>query len=426
MLNVSIKKAVTALGLVSVMASGALAKVSPEEAARLGQDLTPLGAEKAGNAAGTIPEWTGGGVPAIPEGHQAGQHHPDVFAGDEVLFTITAENVDQYAENLSEGQLAMFKIYPDTFKMKVYKTRRTAQNPDFVYEGTKNCALTADAGADGNSISGAKACIPFAIPQSAEEVMWNHILRYQGIYRVEAINSVSPDAKGRYVTDKVTRNTYWPYWDASKTDDNRLSMFIPRQLAPARVAGDTFLLIDYMNPTVNPRAAWRYFGGQRRVRRAPVFVFDTPVPPSQGLRTVDAYDMWFGSLQKYNWDGHLDPELPRYELHRVWEIEATLKEGERHIYPRRVMYVDEDTWMIHVHDMYDERGALWRTAHLYSKLFWHAKVTAAANEVHHDLISRRYNAVTLMGEYPKTYDFSQPVPGDSFFTPASIRKMGVR
>jgi hypothetical protein len=51
---------------------------------------------------------------------------------------------------------------------------------------------------------------------------------------------------------------------------------------------------------------------------------------------------------------------------------------------------------------------------------------AESNEVHHDLISRRYNVVTMMGEYDGPYDYSQPVPGDSFFTPANIRKMGVR
>jgi hypothetical protein len=454
MLTNTIKTAATALCLISLIHSAPVsAKVSPEKAARLGKDLTPMGAEKAGNAAGTIPAWTGEKTQA-PEGHKPGDHHPDIFADDEVLFTITANNVDEHADKLSEGQIALFKLYPDSYKMKVYPSRRTGVLPDWVNERTKECATTAELGADGNSISGAKACIPFPIPQSAEEVMWNHILRYQGIYREEAFNSASPDAKGRYVTDKVDRRTYWPYWDVNK-DTDMLSAFIPRQLAPARVAGDTFLLIDYLNPTQKPRAAWRYFGGQRRVRRAPVFVFDTPVPPSQGLRTVDAYDMFFGSLEKYDWElkgkkemyigynsyavaakgirdkdlikpGHIDAELPRYELHRVWEVEATLKEGERHIYPRRTFYIDEDSWSIHNQDLYDERGQLWRNAQLYSKYYWHPQIVGSANEVHHDLISRRYNVVLMLGEYEKSFDFSKPTPGDSYFTPANIRKMGVR
>jgi hypothetical protein len=285
--------------------------------------------------------------------------------------------------------------------------------------------------------------------------VWNHLLRYQGLYRVEAIDSAAPDARGRYVQDRLTRNTYWPYWDLEKEGSDRLSMFIPRQLAPARVAGDTFLILDYLDASAKPRQAWRYFGGQRRVRRAPVFVFDTPVPPSQGLRTVDAYDMYFGSPQKYEWElkgkkemyvaynsyalgaagvkndeliqtGHINPEFPRYELHRVWEVEAVLKEGERHIYPRRTLYLDEDSWNVLVHDMYDDKGQLWRTAHRYAKLYWEVPLMAEANEVHHDLISRRYNVVTMMGEHKGPYDYSQEKPGESFFTPANVRKMGVR
>ena len=39
----------------SLLASSAMAAVSQSEAARLGSELTPIGAEKAGNAAGTIP-----------------------------------------------------------------------------------------------------------------------------------------------------------------------------------------------------------------------------------------------------------------------------------------------------------------------------------------------------------------------------------
>ena len=44
----------------SVLAANVMAAVSPEEAAKLGTSLTPVGAEKAGNADGSIPAWTGG------------------------------------------------------------------------------------------------------------------------------------------------------------------------------------------------------------------------------------------------------------------------------------------------------------------------------------------------------------------------------
>ena len=454
MFNKSYKSLLSAIAL-TAMSSGVLAAVTSQQATRLGQDLTPVGAEKAGNADGSIPAWTGGGIGDVPSGYAPGGHHPDPYASEQPLFTITADNVDQYADKLSVGQQAMFKVYPDTYSMKVYPSHRSFQNPQWVYDRTKECAQTASLTDTGNGVNGAHACYPFPIPQNGLEVVWNHLLRYQGLYRVEAIDSAAPDARGRYVQDKVTRNTYWPYWDLEKEGTDRLSMFIPRQLAPARVAGDTFLLLDYLDASAKPRQAWRYFGGQRRVRRAPVFVFDTPVPPSQGLRTVDAYDMYFGSPQKYEWElkgkkemyvaynsyalgaagvknedliqaGHINPELPRYELHRVWEVEATLKEGQRHIYPRRTLYLDEDSWNVLVHDMYDDKGQLWRSAHRYAKLYWEVPLMVEANEVHHDLISRRYNVVTMMGEHDGPYDYSQQKPGESFFTPANIRKMGVR
>ena len=47
-----------AAGLLVVLYGGlALAAISPEDAERLGKDLTPMGAERAGNG-GEIPEWT--------------------------------------------------------------------------------------------------------------------------------------------------------------------------------------------------------------------------------------------------------------------------------------------------------------------------------------------------------------------------------
>ena len=240
-----IKRPIVSLISVIVLAAGgqqALAKVSAEEAARLGQELTPVGAEKAGNADGSIPEWTGGGVGEIPAGYVPGGHHPDPFADEQPLYTITADNADQYSDKLSEGQLALFKLYPDTYKMKVFPSHRTYQAPDWVYERTGQCATSAELVAGGNGVSGAHACYPFPIPKTGLEVVWNHLLRWNGVYRVEAMDSAAPDAKGRYVLDKVTRNTYWPYWDKEREGTDRLSMFIPRQLAPARVAGEGYSL----------------------------------------------------------------------------------------------------------------------------------------------------------------------------------------
>ena len=449
------KNTLKTAGCALVAAAGLALSVSAADADRLGKDLTPVGAEKAGNADGSIPAWTGEGIGAVPEGYGGpGSHHPDPYAGEQPLYTITAANAAEYRDQLPEGAMKLFETYPDTFKMTVYPSHRTAQFDDWLVDNTRKCADSAVLAEGGSAVNGVHACYPFPVPKSGVEVLWNHLLRYQGIYRVESLDQASPDAKGRYITDELDRYTYFPYYDPDKPDTDIISKFIPRQLAPARVAGDTFLVIDNINPMKKPRQAWKYFAGQRRVRKAPVLVYDTPIPPSYGLRTVDTYDMYFGAPNKFEWKlvgkkemivpynnyelglpkyknrdvlkpGHVNADLTRYEKHRVWVVEATLKDGERHIYPRRTLYVDEDTWMILYHDMYDKKGGLWRTAFNYPKLDWSSKVMTAA-PVHHDLVARRYNAVVLMNEKPKTFDFSKPIPPENFFTPASIRRMGVR
>ena len=109
------------------ISSAGWAKMTSEEIARLDKDLTPMGAERAGNGDGTIPEWTGG-IQKWPAGYQHGMHHPDPYADDKVLFTITAANMDQYADKISEGHKAMLKTY-GSFQIKVYPTRRSASSP---------------------------------------------------------------------------------------------------------------------------------------------------------------------------------------------------------------------------------------------------------------------------------------------------------
>ena len=99
--------------LLAAAAGSASAEVSAQEAAKLGSVLTPVGAERAGNAAGTIPAWTGG-IQQPPAGYKKGQRHPDPYPDDEPLFTITAENAHEHEKHLSKGQLAMLAAYPNS------------------------------------------------------------------------------------------------------------------------------------------------------------------------------------------------------------------------------------------------------------------------------------------------------------------------
>ena len=355
------------------------AKVSETEAAKLGAELTPVGAVKAGNADGSIPAWTGG-ITEPPAGYSKGDHHPDPFADDKVLFTITAKNYQEYAEFLSDGQKELFKAYPDTYKMPIYQSRRSASLPKFVYDETAKNAVMAELIQGGNGVKNAAIGIPFPIPQNGVETIWNHILRYRGESVKRFAGQAAPTASGDYNVIGFEEELMQKYsaTDATREkllEENVISKFKQSVTSPARLAGTALLVHETMDQIREPRQAWTYNTGQRRVRRAPNVAYDAPGTGSDGLRTSDDFDMFNGAPDRYNWElkgkqelyvaynnyhlhsdkvsyedilqpGHINPDLTRFEKHRVWVVEATLKPEFRHIYQKRVFFIDEDSWQI--------------------------------------------------------------------------------
>ncbi|EWS97602.1 hypothetical protein BG00_14265 [Pseudoalteromonas sp. SCSIO_11900] len=433
----------------------ALAKISTEEAARLGKDLSPIGAEKAANADGSIPAWNGG-ITAAPAGYEPGMHHLDPYATDEVLFTIDKSNIDKYKENLSPGQIALFEAYPDTFKMPIYKTRRSASYPQFVYDATKKFATTAELVEGGNGIKNTAIGIPFPIPKTGLEAIWNHLLRYRGQSIERFGGQAAPTASGSYNYVGFDEQLLVKYSDPSATpaelqDSNILFKFKQQVTEPARLAGTALLVHETMDQILTPRQAWTYNSGQRRVRRAPNVAYDAPGTAADSLRTTDDFDMFNGSPNRYNWTlkgkqelyipynsyklhsdkltyddilkpGHINPEHTRYEKHRVWVVEANLKDDTRHIYKKRVFYIDEDSWQVHVTDIYDNRDQLYRVAMAYGLNYYEVPTQWSTLEVYHDLNSRRYLAIGLDNQ-EKMYDFSQSF-NDNEFTSSALRRAG--
>lgn len=438
-------------------ASMAHAKVSEAEAAKLGAELTPLGGEKAGNADGSIPAWDGG-LTEAPAGYTPGQFHVDPFPGDKVLFEITAQNYKEYADFLSDGQKKMFETYPDTYKMPVYQTRRTAANPQFVYDATKQNATRGELVQGGNGIKNAAIGIPFPIPNNGVEAIWNHVLRYRGEAVARNGGQAAPTAGGDYNVigfDEILLVKYSAK-DATPEgllEDNILMKFKQKISSPARLAGTALLVHETMDQVREPRQAWTYNTGQRRVRRAPNIAYDAPGTAADNLRTTDDFDMFNGAPDRYNWElkgkkelydaynnyklhsdsvkysdilkpGHINPDLTRFEKHRVWVVEATLKEGFRHVYQKRVFFIDEDSWQVQVADMYDNRGELYRVGLAYGVNYYDVPTHWSTLDVYHDLNSRRYLAVGLDNEHD-VYDFTV-TPKDSEFTPQALRREGRR
>lgn len=433
------------------------AKVSDADAAKLGTELTPLGGEKAGNADGSIPAWTGG-ITSMPSGYSAGDFHPDPYAGEAPEFEITAANYQQYADQLSEGLKKMFETYPDTFKLPVYKTHRSASNPQFVYDATKANATRATLLDDGNGMAGAAVGIPFPIPTNGLEAIWNHIARYRGPAVQRNGGQAAVTAGGDYNVIGFDEQLLIQYSQENATpesllENNVLFMFKQKVTEPARLAGTALLVHETLDQVKEPRKAWTYNTGQRRVRLAPNIAYDTPGTAADGLRTTDDFDMFNGSPNRYNWElkgkkemyvaynnytlhgdsvsyedilkpNHVNPDLTRWEKHRVWVVEATLKEGLRHIYQKRVFYIDEDSWQIQLADMYDNRGELYRVAVAYGVNYYEVPTQWSTLDVYHDLNSRRYLAIGLDNE-EKMYDFSIN-PREAEFTPQALRREGMR
>lgn len=437
--------------------NAAVGAVSSEQAAQLGKSLTPMGAEKAGNSNGTVPAWSGGITTAMP-GYKSPGHYPDPYAADKPLFTIDAGNVERYQDKLSPGQVALLKKYP-TWNMKVYPTRRSASFPQGHYDETLANATTVRLVEGGNGFTGSprKGGIPFPIPQNGLEAVWNHLARYRGDTYATSWSQAPVTRGGDYTLVRFDYEFDFHYGNLSKPpsqrDENKLFNFLQSVTSPARLAGLILLVYEYANQTAEPRKAWSYNPGQRRVRLAPNIAHDNPGTAADGLRTNDDFLMFNGATDRYEWKligkkeiyvpynsyklvgntlkvtdvlmpGHLNPEHCRYELHRVWVVEANLKQGTSHVYKRRVFYIDEDSWAVVVADKYDNRDQLWRVSEQHNINYYDVPMLYPALEVHHDLQSGRYIAMGLRNEERKVYEVIKRT--DANYTPAALRALGTR
>ena len=422
------------LGL-SLLATSVMAAVSADEAAKLGSTLTPMGAEKAGNADGSIGPWE-------PLSKSAGSVDgkgflADPYGSEKPLFTITAQNAEQYKDKLSPGQMAMLKRYPDTFKIPVFKTHRGSTVPADVFAAIKKNATQTTLTEGGNGLNNFNTAVPFPIPKTGLEVIWNHITRYRGGSVSRLVIQATPQQNGSfspvYFSDQFVFRDRMKDYDPNNPG-NILFYFKQEVTAPARLAGTVLLVHETLDQVKEPRKAWIYNAGQRRVRQAPQVSYDGPGTAADGLRTSDNLDMFNGAPDRYDWKlegkkelyiasnafklddpklkyadiikaGHINQDLTRYELRRVWHVVATLKPGQRHIYAKRDFYIDEDTWQAAVIDQYDGRGQLWRVSEAHAQPYYNVEVPWYTLEAIYDLQSGRYLALGMKNEEKRAYDF---------------------
>ncbi|WP_449433449.1 DUF1329 domain-containing protein [Pseudomonas putida] len=449
---IRLTKTLLAASILAAYAGVLHAAVSEQEAKQLGTTLTPMGAEMAGNQDGSIPAYTGG-LTTAPAGFDKNSGvRPDPFANEKPLFSIDASNVDKYASKLSDGQKAMFKKLPG-FRMDIYPTHRTVVFPQAVRDAAVKNARQATLGQDGNTPVNAGGGAPFPIPKTGGEVMINHIARYQGVrFVVPKYSAYNVDAAGKLV---LSTQGVWTqegtFFDQSKGEPSLYNRARANYTGPARRAGESVMTFENVD-SEKGRRAYQYLPGQRRVRLAPDLAFDTPNPSTSGMSTMDDINLFNGSMSRYDWklvgkkemyvpyntyrftyaadadqvfgSHFINPDFLRWELHRVWVVEATLKPGARHIYSKRTFYVDEDSWAALASDQYDGRGQLWRPGFAYLTTLYDAQAINTTTSGHYDLVGGTYYVNTWPGS--GGLKISESMTADSRWTPDSLAGAGVR
>lgn len=439
----------------ALMVSGhfAHAAVSAGEASKLKSELTPFGAEKAGNKDNSIPEWAGG-FSTVPPGYKAGGKRIDPFANEKPLYSVTAGNMEKYSDKLTDGVKTMLKKYP-SYRLDVYPTHRTAAAPKYVYANIFKNATNAKL--DGIAVKGAFGGIPFPIPKSGEEAMWNHMLHWRGaaLHRDMRAYLVTADGKSVMTTDArvdVQMPYYFEDGSSEKFGGDYWQLRMVNVGPPIR-AGEAIVGHENLDP--DKTQVWVYLTGQRRVRKLPNGCCDTPAPPTAGVMSFDEINVFqtAQTLKRFNWKivgkkemlipyntnrtygptkdsdvvgaRHLNPDHVRWELHRVWVVDAALKEGQRHQAPKSRYYLDEDTWLAVLADRWDANGQLWKTVWSLPVVLPEAPATTAIAFGFYDFVAGTWFVSDIMNEKAEQIKVV-PSVSDSYFSPDAMANESVR
>ena len=426
-----------------------MAKVSEEDAQQLRNRLTPLGGERAGNEDGTIPEWRGG-LTAPPPCHAAGARYCDPNPEDKPYVTITAGTREEWRDYLSAGHLAMLEGNRKTYQMNLYESRRNFANPGVVYDAAYQNATKAILSGTGNAVRDASIAVPFPIPKNGTEIIWNHRLRWRGPAYTRSMTQASVTPSGEAHLVNLREDADFPYARGEIAKDGIAQQWLWVVMQPERLHGYLMLAKDSLDGEALPPQAWMQQpreGEGRRIRQARMFGFDNNAMLSDELRFEDQLDGFFGTPQRYTWrivdrrpvvvpynsyalhsgrktlrslirPAHMDPALARYELHRVWVVEASLKPQSLHRHKRRTFYFDEDSWQLLMVDLYDRSDKLWRFQEIHTVMAYDRATLFPAVEVQYDLASSRY---LLQG-----IDENDPERTEMAFDPEHFTPSGAR
>jgi hypothetical protein len=450
------KKICIAAALAALWSGTSYAAVSAEEAKQLGTTLTEFGAEKAGNADGSIPAYTGGIKTPPPDFKPGSGRYPDPYKDEKPLLKIDAKNMAQYASMITPGTKALLERFPDYY-INIYPTHRSMGYPDWVLKNTVANATTAKLAGevDGDAVEGAHAGIPFPIPKSGTEVMWNQQLRWSGVRTDMRFGIFLIDSSGRKTLagDQETRFIY-PYYDRNSKDlkNYAFETGYTTQYGPPSSVGGLALQNYSINHAVKDDTVWFYTPGQRRVRLAPESKYDTPAATVGGALLFDELGGYSGRMDRFDWKlvgkkemyvpynaygvtfspdaigkQHVNPAVERWEKHRVWVVDSTLKTGKRHIFARRTFYIDEDSWSIVASEAYDSSGAMYRVGNYLGFPLYDKPRISQPGQIMYDMTKGDYVFSVYQAD-PQYFmkPFDDVMPNMSGYTPDAMSNSGVR
>lgn len=432
------------------------AKVSADEATRLGiegTELTPVGAIRAGGSDGKVPEWT----PYTPNGDKLIEEATwveDRYKDENPLFVITKANMAEYADLLSEGHKRLLQRY-DSYKMKVYPSHRDAAWPKQIYEATiKNATVASLEGGDPDKIRNTTLGFPFPIPTTGAHPYWNHRLKWRGNNAVRFNNQAIVQGDGSFQLTKIVEEVKFKYSNLEEPGsmngpDDIFLWYLSETKAPPRMAGQILLAWEH----ADYRSAWLYNPGLRRIRRAPSVGYDNPYEGTDGQQFYDQVDMLNGKLDRFTWKLvgrkamitpynsvpinshdlkysdilkglHINQDLPRYEIHRMWVVEADNKSDVRHTFKKKIFYFDEDTWTASMVDNYDHRDEFYKFQEGHLICLPTMLSCSTVPEIIYDLQSRVYFATAMINE-DKPNDFTVRFK-EKNFDPNKVKKRATR
>jgi len=453
------KTSILCAALAATLALPLQAKVSADEARQLGTTLTEIGAIKAGNASGTIPAF-GGFLPAskYPADYKPDSGRwTDPYRDEKPLYTVTAANMAQHDAVLNEGAKELLKRFP-TYQMRVYPTHRDTAYPQYWLEKSlKNATSMTLTGNDGDGIQGGWGGVPFPMPQNGWEAMWNHRARYLPVVEYRNSQSYFVNAAGtRTLVSGTTSYALSPWSDPKASFGPWLQKVLVVSTAPARSVGQLFLRWGPSNYDESGTRSWVYTAGQRRVRQTPEANYDTPAASYGGVVVYDEFGLFDGRFDRFDWKlvgrqemlipyhtydlnfsaapeavlgkQHPDPAAQRWELHRVWVVDASLKKSARHIYSKRRFYLDEDSWKLVASDAWDQGGKLYRLGYANSTPLYGDKPYPATEAItYYDLNKGAYAQTQVLGTDPTAGFFIRDrFPAEVPLTAEGIPGYGVR